>query len=239
MRTGIYCIFDRNHHRLQNLSVVTGPFIISSFVCACETFEPALNALKLATSFDSFFDGCLPPNVKGAVHVARSHHNACTMASTATNSSKFKRVCVYCGSSSGNSPAFLEAAAQLGEELVSRGVGLVYGGGSVGLMGKVSSTVFVKGGSVLGVIPVALQPVELSGESIGDVVVVSDMHERKALMVGSFPLSLSLSLSSVTALLLTLSPLNVNEKTKQSHQSKSARAVFFHISFFSSTRARL
>lgn len=128
----------------------------------------------------------------------------CNMKSTATNRSKFKRVCVYCGSSSGNSPEFLEAAAQLGEELVSRGVGLVYGGGSVGLMGKVSSTVFSKGGTVLGVIPVALQPVEVSGESIGEVVVVSDMHERKALMVGSLSL---LTLHSCQ-------PCSLNEKNE-------------------------
>ena len=91
------------------------------------------------------------------------------MASTPTKSSKFARVCVYCGSSSGNKPAFLEAAASLGDELVRRGIGLVYGGGSVGLMGQVSGTVFNKGGKVLGVIPVALEPVELSGESIGEV----------------------------------------------------------------------
>ena len=58
----------------------------------------------------------------------------------------------------------------------------MYGGGGVGLMGKVSGTVFRKGGKVLGVIPVALQPVELSGESVGEVRVVADMHERKALM---------------------------------------------------------
>mmetsp|Transcript_39031 Transcript_39031/g.96611 ORF Transcript_39031/g.96611 Transcript_39031/m.96611 type:complete len:209 (-) Transcript_39031:42-668(-) len=96
--------------------------------------------------------------------------------------SKFNNVCVFCGSSSGNTPEYGLAAAQLGAELVTRRVGLVYGGGSVGLMGAVSRQVFDQGGNVLGVIPIALQPVELSGESIGEVVVVKDMHERKARM---------------------------------------------------------
>ena len=102
-------------------------------------------------------------------------------------SSRFKRVCVYCGSSSGNSPEFLEMAAELGEALVDRGVGLVYGGGSIGLMGKVSNTVHERGGAVLGVIPVALEPVEVSGKAVGETVVVADMHERKAMMVREPP----------------------------------------------------
>ena len=109
-----------------------------------------------------------------AVAAADSANLACTSA--------FSSVCVFCGSKTGNRSSFVEAAELLGEELVRRGVGLVYGGGGVGLMGKVSGTVFRKGGKVLGVIPVALQPVELSGESVGEVRVVADMHERKALM---------------------------------------------------------
>ena len=106
-----------------------------------------------------------------AVAAADSANLACTSA--------FSSVCVFCGSKGGNRSSFVEAAELLGEELVRRGVGLVYGGGGVGLMGKVSGTVFRKGGKVLGVIPVALQPVELSGESVGEVRVVADMHERK------------------------------------------------------------
>mmetsp|Transcript_32741 Transcript_32741/g.80667 ORF Transcript_32741/g.80667 Transcript_32741/m.80667 type:complete len:205 (-) Transcript_32741:268-882(-) len=99
-----------------------------------------------------------------------------------SSSSKFVRACVFCGSAPGNRPEFLAAARAMGDELVARGVGLVYGGGSVGLMGAVSASVFQGGGTVLGVIPVALQPVEVSGESIGEVLVVADMHERKATM---------------------------------------------------------
>ena len=74
------------------------------------------------------------------------------------------------------------AANELGKELLSRGAGLVYGGGSVGLMGEIARTVSSGGGDVLGIIPLALEPVELSGQSVGEVVVVRDMHERKQLM---------------------------------------------------------
>ena len=93
----------------------------------------------------------------------------------------FNRVCVFCGSSRGNG-TFAVAANELGKELLSRGAGLVYGGGSVGLMGEIAKTVSSGGGDVLGIIPLALEPVELSGQSVGEVVVVRDMHERKQLM---------------------------------------------------------
>jgi uncharacterized protein (TIGR00730 family) len=98
------------------------------------------------------------------------------------NSSDRGSVCVFCGSSSGTQPEYAEAAVELGKALVRRGYGLVYGGGSVGLMGRVSKAVFESGGDVVGVIPTALEPKEISGESVGEVVVVKDMHERKALM---------------------------------------------------------
>jgi len=98
------------------------------------------------------------------------------------NSSDRGSVCVFCGSSSGTQPEYAEAAVELGKALVRRGYGLVYGGGSVGLMGRVSKAVFESGGNVVGVIPTALEPKEISGESVGEVVVVKDMHERKALM---------------------------------------------------------
>ncbi|XP_058073937.1 cytokinin riboside 5'-monophosphate phosphoribohydrolase LOG8-like isoform X1 [Magnolia sinica] len=96
--------------------------------------------------------------------------------------SKFKRVCVFCGSSSGNRTVFSEAALELGHELVKRRIDLVYGGGSVGLMGLISQTVYDGGCHVLGVIPTALMPLEISGQTVGEVKTVSDMHERKAEM---------------------------------------------------------
>ncbi|GLT69904.1 hypothetical protein SLA2020_420160 [Shorea laevis] len=94
----------------------------------------------------------------------------------------FKRVCVFCGSNSGNRKIFSDAALDLGTELVERKMDLVYGGGSVGLMGIVSQTVFDGGCHVLGVIPTALVPLEISGHAVGEVLIVSDMHERKAEM---------------------------------------------------------
>ncbi|KAH0642304.1 hypothetical protein KY290_033904 [Solanum tuberosum] len=96
--------------------------------------------------------------------------------------SKFKKICVFCGSNPGHRKVFSDAAIDLGNELVSRKIDLVYGGGSVGLMGLISQRVQEGGCHVLGVIPKALVPIEISGESVGDVKIVSDMHERKAEM---------------------------------------------------------
>ncbi|WOK99176.1 putative cytokinin riboside 5'-monophosphate phosphoribohydrolase LOGL1 [Canna indica] len=96
--------------------------------------------------------------------------------------SRFKRICVFCGSKSGNRTVFRDAALDLGHELVKRRIDLVYGGGSIGLMGLISQTVRDGGCHVLGVIPKALMPIEISGETVGDVKIVSDMHERKAEM---------------------------------------------------------
>ncbi|KAH7657529.1 Cytokinin riboside 5'-monophosphate phosphoribohydrolase LOG protein [Dioscorea alata] len=96
--------------------------------------------------------------------------------------SKFSRICVFCGSNTGNRTVFSDAALELGHELVKRGLNLVYGGGSVGLMGLIAQTVYAGGCNVLGVIPTALMPLEISGQSVGEVKPVSDMHERKAEM---------------------------------------------------------
>ncbi|KAH0990188.1 hypothetical protein GBA52_001671 [Prunus armeniaca] len=96
--------------------------------------------------------------------------------------SKFKRICVFCGSNSGRRKVFSDAALELGNELVKRKIDLVYGGGSVGLMGLISQTVYDGGCHVLGVIPKALMPLEISGPTVGEVRTVTDMHERKASM---------------------------------------------------------
>ncbi|KAJ6794611.1 cytokinin riboside 5'-monophosphate phosphoribohydrolase LOG7-like [Iris pallida] len=98
------------------------------------------------------------------------------------SSSKFSRICVFCGSSSGKKSSYKEAAVELGKELVERNIDLVYGGGSVGLMGLVSQAVHAGGRHVLGVIPKSLMPREITGETVGEVRAVSDMHERKAEM---------------------------------------------------------
>jgi uncharacterized protein (TIGR00730 family) len=93
-----------------------------------------------------------------------------------------RRVCVFCGSKMGVSPEFREAAAALGDELVRRGLGLVFGGGSVGLMGVLADAVLDGGGEVIGVIPDALATKELLHVRVPDMRRVRDMHERKALM---------------------------------------------------------
>ncbi|KAI8549516.1 hypothetical protein RHMOL_Rhmol06G0030800 [Rhododendron molle] len=96
--------------------------------------------------------------------------------------SRFKRVCVFCGSSPGKSPSYKLAAIQLGNELVERKIDLVYGGGSIGLMGLVSQAVYDGGRHVLGVIPKTLMPREITGETVGEVRPVAGMHQRKAEM---------------------------------------------------------
>ncbi|XP_073052498.1 cytokinin riboside 5'-monophosphate phosphoribohydrolase LOG7 [Primulina eburnea] len=100
----------------------------------------------------------------------------------AEKNSRFKRICVFCGSSSGKKSSYQQAAVELGKELVERRIDLVYGGGSVGLMGLISQAVHDGGRHVLGVIPRTLMPREITGEPIGEVCAVSDMHQRKAEM---------------------------------------------------------
>ena len=93
-----------------------------------------------------------------------------------------KRVCVYCGSSSGANPAYREAAGNLGALLASRGIGLVYGGGNVGLMGILADAALRAGGEVIGVIPAALMDKELGHSGVTKLHVTASMHERKQLM---------------------------------------------------------
>ena len=92
------------------------------------------------------------------------------------------RLCVFCGSRNGANGAFASAARDLGTELATRGIGLVYGGGNVGLMGVIADAMLEAGGHVTGVIPEALAAKELAHGEIQDLRVVSSMHQRKALM---------------------------------------------------------
>lgn len=98
------------------------------------------------------------------------------------NERVIRRVCVYCGSSPGADPAFGVAADGLGRLLASRGMVLVYGGGSVGLMGRLADAVQAGGGRVIGVIPAALVRKEVAHLGLSDLHVVATMHERKARM---------------------------------------------------------
>src|ERR1700758_454642 len=95
---------------------------------------------------------------------------------------KIKTVCVYCGSSSGTNPRFIEAAAAFGKILAENGIRLVYGGGSNGLMGAVANGVLDHGGSVTGIIPEFLNSRERMLTRVQELVVTPDMHERKRLM---------------------------------------------------------
>lgn len=93
-----------------------------------------------------------------------------------------RRVCVFCGSSRGTRPEYAEAARATGRLIAERGLGLVYGGGEVGLMGIVANAALEAGGEVIGVIPEALMRMEVGHPNLTALHVVGTMHERKALM---------------------------------------------------------
>ena len=93
-----------------------------------------------------------------------------------------KRLCVFCGANSGHDPRYGEAAAALGRGIAQAGLGLVYGGASIGLMGAVADAALAEGGEVIGVIPQTLVAREVAHHGLSDLRVVTSMHERKALM---------------------------------------------------------
>lgn len=93
-----------------------------------------------------------------------------------------RRLCVFCGSSTGRDPEHARAARALGEALVERRLGLVYGGGGIGLMGIVADTVLSGGGEVTGVIPEPLMKREIGHLEVSDLRIVGSMHERKQTM---------------------------------------------------------
>lgn len=139
------------------------------------------------------------------------------MENSSTRIGKFKKICVFCGSKSGNRDIFSNAALALGDELVERKIGLVYGGGSVGLMGLISQRVYDGGCHVSGIIPKALMPVEISGSTVGEVKVVADMHERKAEMARQADAFIALpggyGTMEETLEMITWSKLGIHEKT--------------------------
>ncbi len=96
--------------------------------------------------------------------------------------SKINAICVYCGSSPGTEPAFVEAAHQFGKILAENGVRLIYGGGSVGLMGALAASTLEHGGEVTGVIPEFLTKRERPRHLPQELIVTRDMHERKRIM---------------------------------------------------------
>ena len=95
---------------------------------------------------------------------------------------RVRSICVYCGSGLGSDPVFVEAAAALGRLMAASGIGLVYGGGNIGLMGTVARAVLGGGGQVTGIIPGCLKSRERMLDAVQETLVVPDMHTRKRLM---------------------------------------------------------
>jgi hypothetical protein len=94
----------------------------------------------------------------------------------------FRRICIYCGSSSGNDPIYTEAAKHVGTYLAEQGIGVVYGGGRIGLMGTVADSALAAGGEVYGVIPHKLQELEVAHGKLTELFVVDSMHARRMVM---------------------------------------------------------
>jgi uncharacterized protein (TIGR00730 family) len=99
---------------------------------------------------------------------------------TAIDGAGSSRLCVYCGSNLGTDPAFAAAAVDLGRAMAARGIGLVYGGGHVGMMGTIADAVLAAGGEVVGVITEQLVDAEVAHRGVTTLEVVADMHQRKA-----------------------------------------------------------
>lgn len=98
------------------------------------------------------------------------------------NLNKIRKICVYCGSGPGTDPAFVKAARDFGKILAENGIGLVFGGGAVGIMGEIATAVKKHGGTVTGIIPEFLMAREHALEQPQGLIVTRDMHERKRKM---------------------------------------------------------
>jgi uncharacterized protein (TIGR00730 family) len=127
-----------------------------------------------------------------------------------------KRICVFCGSSTGARTAYVDAARLLAAELVQRELGLVYGGGAVGLMGALADAVIAAGGEVIGVIPGPLASREIAHAGITELRIVDSMHERKATMAslvdGFIALPGGLGTLEETLEILTWAQLGIHRK---------------------------
>lgn len=103
-----------------------------------------------------------------------------------------KKLCVFCGSAEGLSPAYLAMATELGAAMAKNNVGLVYGGASIGVMGALADAVLKNGGVVIGVIPQTLVEYEIAHKNLTELHIVPDMHQRKKLMYDKSDAFLSL-----------------------------------------------
>ena len=173
--------------------------------------EPVLGRTDVAPPTDD--------PVRGLVRVALPGHPIPGLPGSggrASLATRMNRICVFCGSSPGARPAYQDAARQLGELLARRGLGLVYGGGNVGLMGVVADAALAAGGEVDGVIPDHLQQRELGHEGVSRLHIVGSMHERKALMAdladGFIALPGGIGTLEELAEIFTWSQLGLHEK---------------------------
>jgi uncharacterized protein (TIGR00730 family) len=107
----------------------------------------------------------------------------CAWAAEQSSLPRVERICVFCGASPGARPAYRDATAHVARLLAAEGIGVVYGGGGVGLMGALADAVLAEGGEITGVIPRSLVDREIAHRDVTDMRIVGSMHERKALMV--------------------------------------------------------
>jgi len=114
-------------------------------------------------------------SLSGLIHVI-------ILAKIQIEGTTMRRICVFCGSSSGARPEYAQAARELGSTLAHRKIGVVYGGGKIGMMGQLAQATLESGGEVIGVIPKELFEKELAFTRLADLRVVGSMHERKSLM---------------------------------------------------------
>ena len=112
----------------------------------------------------------------------KRHHPATDQAPTIKEHANINNACVFCGSGAGKTPIYLNAARTLGRDMAAAGIGLVYGGGSLGLMGEVARSVLSNNGRVTGIIPAFLSEKEKMLRDVNELIVTDNMHERKGLM---------------------------------------------------------
>ncbi|HJU30055.1 MAG TPA: TIGR00730 family Rossman fold protein [Hyphomicrobiaceae bacterium] len=122
------------------------------------------------------------PNKETMQHTPRKTNSAASGREKRSGLRSVRNICVYCGSNVGKNPAFAAAARALGEAMAAEGIGLVYGGGGLGLMGELARTVLASGGRVTGIIPAFLSKKERMLRDADELIVVEDMHQRKKLM---------------------------------------------------------
>jgi uncharacterized protein (TIGR00730 family) len=131
---------------------------------------------------DKSFPGLVGFRAYFAALTATARLEVFTLRCHINGMNQIKTVCVYCGSGPGSSPSFVEAAIALGKTFAENNIRLVYGGGSVGLMGAVAKSTLDHGGSVTGIIPDFLRARENALTRVQEMIVTPDMHERKRLM---------------------------------------------------------